>query len=134
MTMRIPSPADLAARPPRPLTARPVSITAPRRDEPAAEASWRSRWDYAVKHSGMHPHSRLVALTAASYADPLTGAIESRGDLGISKLAFGSGLYEGTVKRALQELVKEGFMTRAQVDGGRSVCVELHIPTAGQPR
>lgn len=133
MTTHTPLPSHMATMPRRPLTARPVGQRRPHHDEPAADAPWRVRWDWSIRHSGLHPNSRLVALMAATWTDPVTGVIPPVNSPGVPALAAATGLYEGTVRRALQELTRNGFMTRIAAPGGNSVRIVLRIPD-GQAR
>lgn len=98
----MPTPADLAARPHRPLTARPVTLV-------------RQDWEAGIRYSGLHSNARLVALTLATYVDWQTGLIPEDQMPGVPRLRKASGLLEQDVRNSLNWLAKLGWIERPDV-------------------
>jgi hypothetical protein len=127
--VRMPTPADLAHHPRRPLTARPAGTTTPRRTPPPATAPFRQRWEWALLHSTLPPNARLVALVVATRADYGTGQIPPAAMPGIPTVARATGLTEIGVRRQLHTLTAAGFLERTVPDQqGPVVQIVLRLP------
>ncbi|MEV3995778.1 hypothetical protein AB0K62_08810 [Streptomyces halstedii] len=105
-----PSPADLAARSParKRAAARLAEMLAPA--ELAGAERFRPLFDIAVRTSGMTAHTRLTALTLATYANGRTGAMGRQP--GLHGLATATGLSAGQVVIALRVLEQRGWVKR----------------------
>ncbi|MFJ2209365.1 hypothetical protein [Streptomyces microflavus] len=125
---RRPSPADLASR--TRAARRQADLLAPADLGPRG----RFRWAFTegIHRSGMTPHSRLVALTVASYANAQRGFIKDERQPGLERLAADTGLAVAQVAVALRVLESRGWVsvTRPFTHDGRSLhtYVQPHIP------
>ncbi|MGW4030775.1 hypothetical protein ACWEFL_15890 [Streptomyces sp. NPDC004838] len=147
--MSRPSPRDLAARPHRPLTARPVSVpvpgtgAVPTPPPPAPVAGWdRLQFERAVRSSPQHPagllpYARLVAFLLTHFADP-AGHIPARRVPAVAHLARAAGITDRRALSALNALEDGGWLKRHRrpapngARGGLSA-ITLTIPAARQP-
>lgn len=140
----VPTPADLARMPHRPLAARPAQASVPgpsrvARPLPAAAAapvppgaSPRRRWEASVQHSTLPATARLVALTLATYPDwaewPADGPLPELA-IGVERISRDAGLPQGTVRQSLKHLHSAGWIRRTvTTPTGSHATIRLLMP------
>ncbi|MYV56476.1 hypothetical protein [Streptomyces sp. SID3212] len=101
-----PSPADVAAR----IADR--NLAAPGALGPD-DLPFRLLYERGILRSGMHRHTRLVALALASHADYVTGTIADRDQPFLIRLADETRLLRPQVVVALNTLLQRGWVKRA---------------------
>lgn len=134
----MPTPRDVfRGRPPTVLTARPVNPHVHRPATPADGAGAASagtpftvRWTAAVLAADLHPNAERLAIVLADRANPRTGRIAGKDQLGARALASLAGLTDIQVKTSLEKLRRRGFIRRDQVPRGQTSQVRLLIPGA----
>jgi hypothetical protein len=138
----MPTPADLAGRTQRPLSARPVDTTgtapAPR-PAPQRVATpglpFRQQWEVGIRYSSLHSTARLVALTLASMADWHTGLIPVDQMPGVPRLRKACGLREEeAVRNALNWLVRTGWIERGSDVPTYPKPIRLLLPEGARTR
>jgi hypothetical protein len=138
----MPTPADLAHRPQRPLSARPADTARPAPRTAPQQAStpllpgvpFRQQWETAIRYSSLQPNARLVALTVATYADWHTGLIPDDQMPGVPRLRKASGLREEEVVRnSLNWLVRLGWIERRD-DATYPKRIRLLMPAGARVR
>lgn len=102
MTALVPTPMDIARRAVSPPPATPTAPARPFRDV----------YEQGIRQSGLNPNSRLVALTLATYADRITGAIPAARQPGLNRLARATGLSNLSTRDALRELQQVCWIDR----------------------
>lgn len=145
-----PTPGDLfAGRAPRPLTARPLASPekgagqVPPRAKKARPAEvprlapgtpWLTRYEMALRYSGLHHNARHVALTIALRADWTTGQIAPAQRVGLARIADITGMSVQQVQTGLQKLAEAGFLRRTPADRpDQASRIDLFIPAALDP-
>jgi hypothetical protein len=132
MSTSVPTPKALAAKPHKPLTARPVvAVTqAPPALSLPADAPFRMRYELGIRHSNLPKNARLLALVLATWADWETGHIPEGRQPGIPLMARATGMVEGSVREALYALKDRGWVRRTSnpAGGHRPSEVTLTIP------
>jgi hypothetical protein len=129
----MPTPADLASRHPRPLTARPVGAPVSARLAPAqaVAAPFRARFEAGIRRSTLHRNARLLALTLASYADWETGVIPDLDHPSLNRLSYATALSASNIRVSLHCLVDNGWIVRTPVpDDEVPSRVQLLIPSS----
>ncbi|MFJ1650054.1 hypothetical protein ACIOC2_01300 [Streptomyces sp. NPDC088337] len=154
----VPTPADLAPRPPatapkrepkgkaRPRTAKQGQPYQPRTLSPeeairpgklTAQEHFRKVFLYGLRTSGMPPHARLVGHDLLSRANHATGRISARRQPSSERLAFATGLTAAQVDVALQVLLTRGWLQPHRVTEGPRTGQTVHclaVPAAALER
>lgn len=133
----MPTPADMAARPRQPLTARPLQQGGPRQPVPlplptlAADAPLRTRWETSIQRSTLHAHARLIALTIAAFCDWSATDRLPMTEVGPTRLSRASGLPRGMVRTSLINLQQGRWIERtpAPSDAEHNLLQLLMPPT-----
>jgi hypothetical protein len=130
----MPTPADLARMPHRPLTVRPVDPTAHGLNPPTSRTGqptddFAFRYTAAVLGSALHPRAKRVALLLLDRADPRTGRIQAEGQLGVRALSSLTGLSTTAVKTSVEKLRRGGWLRRTRTAEGQPARIELLLPS-----
>lgn len=138
-----PTPTILGRRPRTALSARPVDPDAYRPPAqqlaaaaafvtpptvPAAGPFFVPRWLAAVQDCHMHPNVQRIAELLANRADPITGHIRTKDQLGGRAIAAFLGIGDTAAKTSLERLRRKGFIRRTPTPEGRPSRIELCMP------
>ncbi|TLQ45788.1 hypothetical protein [Streptomyces marianii] len=99
-----------------------------RRDE--LTQPFRPLYERAMTQSGLHPHTRLVGLALATYADWDTGNIPAASQPRLAGLTNASGLHQPQVVVALNTLRSRGWIKQDGAVKWERSNVQLVIPRA----
>lgn len=124
----MPTPGDLAARPRRPLTARPDVPSSQHRSVPAPGAPFRVRFEWTIRHSRLNHRTRLIALVAATWADYDTGEFPAGITPSVQTLATAAGLSRHSVLQGITDLTARHLMRRVERSGEPGIRIALRLP------
>lgn len=99
---------------------------------PAPAPYSRRVWEQAIRHSILHPYSRLMAMMLAHYADT-AGHIPSSDVLVAARLAKACGVPVQDAHISLSVLYRERYIDRGPSIGHMPRSVTLTLPAAPAP-